>query len=128
MIKHKNNYEFKKWAWRKNSKNDLKCITIPDKRTYIPGTNKIYDDYIYRKNIYHNNIYRIRLERDLSDMGFFKRMYERTNDECYLNMYNTTIEHYTSLLSVYNSLYPKRDNIIIYIVSTKEYIYPEDWE
>ena len=43
--KHKNNYEFRKWAWRKNSKDDLPTIII--NADYIPGTNKIYDSYLF---------------------------------------------------------------------------------
>ena len=123
-LKYKNNYEFRKWAWRKNSKNDLPTIII--NADYIPGTNKIYDSYLYRTN--KNNIYRTNMNRDLTDMEFYIDMFNKTHDDLYMNMYYVTIEHYTELLNKYNREYPKYDNYIIYLVKDKKYIYSRDWE
>ena len=53
-IKHKNNYEFRKWAWRKNSKDDIPTIII--NADYIPGTNKIYDSYLIPYKEFRANI------------------------------------------------------------------------
>ena len=119
-----NDYEFKKWAWRKNKVNDLKTMTICE--NYIPGTNNIYDSYLFRNDC--NNMYRVNLERDLADMEFYISMFNKTSDETYMNMYYSTIDHYTELLNKYNKLYPKYDDVIIYDSKHKRYIYPTDWE
>lgn len=123
-IKHKNNYEFRKWAWRKNSKDDIPTIII--NADYIPGTNKIYDSYLFRTN--KNNIYRINLERDIADMECYMKLYNKTNEEMFLELYNNTLEHYNNTVREYNNLYPKYDNYIIYLVKDNRYIYSRNWE
>ena len=122
--KKRENYEFRKWAWRSNKKGDLKTITISE--NYIPGTNNIYDSYVFRSNT--GNIYRVNLERDLTDMEFYIDMFNKTHDDLYMTMYYSTIEHYTEMLNKYNKEYPIYDNIVIYESKNKRYIYPTDWE
>ena len=101
-LKYKNNYEFRKWAWRKNSKNDLPTIII--NADYIPGTNKIYDSYLFRTN--KNNIYRTNMNRDIADMECYMKLYNKTNEEMFLELYNNTVEHYNNMIKEYNYLYP----------------------
>lgn len=112
--------------------------------TYItirPGytnSNKIYEDYKYRKS---NNQYKESLANDERRMQKYMDLYELTNDEEYLKLYTITKSQYNKTLEYYNTMYPKRDDVIIHIKSAipmsrtngkshhvKQIIYPEDWE
>lgn len=119
-----NNYEFRKWAWRTNKVSDIGTIIINE--DYIPGTNDIYDSYLYRKD--KNNIYRTNMERDLKDIECYMKLYNKTNEEMFVELYNSAIEHYNDTVIEYNKKYPKYDKYVIYIVKDKKYIYPKDWE
>lgn len=123
-MRFQNNYEFKKWAWRKNSGSDIGTIIINE--DYIPGTNVVYDSYLYRKN--KNNMYRTNMERDLKDIECYMKLYNKTNEEMFVELYNIAIEHYNDIVSEYNKNYPKYDNFVIYVVKDKKFIYPNDWE
>lgn len=124
MMRFLNDYEFKKWAWRKNSSNDIGTIIINE--GYIPGTNAIYDSYLYRKD--KNNIYRTNMERDLKDIECYMKLYNKTNEEMFVELYNNAIEHYNDTATEYNKNYPKYDKCVIYVVKDKKYIRPSDWE
>ena len=117
-------------------KKTLHGVTV--KHNYIPGTNKIYDDYLFRKS---DNQFKRSIIADEERMEFYTKMYNKTNDEYYLRLYNLTKKQYDSTVKYYNTNYPKRDDVVIYIQSRlvlsrtnskshsiKDTIYPEDWE
>ena len=114
-------------------------IGITIKHGYITGTNKVYEDYLFRKD--KNNIFNRTIRNSENNMDKYMNLYINTGNEKYLRLYNISRDQYVNTLEYYNTNYPKRDDVIIYIqnnipmsrsnrreYSYKNIIYPSDWE